>query len=126
MREPKKGATLLLAVYSLNQQGAYIHRVITFKSDIDCDVELSLCLREAPNGEPEITLEDSHLSADIPKPPEPDETPPPVIRLEATEHVHLRSNWSLPPLPPTLPENPTATERWKYLVAVLKQKADKV
>ena len=124
MRDPKKGATLLLAVYSLNQHVVYIQRVITFESDVDCD--LPSCLREAPNGEPEITLEDSHLSADIPKQPEPDEAPPPVIRSEATEHLRLRSVWSFPPLPPTLPENPTATERWKYLVAVLKQKAGKV
>ena len=124
MRDPRKGATLLLAVYSLNQHGGYIKKMITFKSDVECDVDLPLCLCETSNGDFEFTLEDIHLSSEIPQPDEPDDVPGPVTHLEATETLVVSAAWHIPPLRPTLPENPTAAERWKYLVEVLKQRAE--
>ena len=71
-----------------------------------------------------FTLEDIHLSSEIPQPDEPDDVPGPVTHLEATETLVVSAAWHIPPLRPTLPENPTAAERWKYLVEVQKQRAE--
>ena len=118
-----KTATLLLAI-TLNQHVVYTKKMITFKDDFHCDVEVTLCAYETPSGGSEITTEDQPPPLpEVPQPPEPDDVPEPVIRLEAEVNLAVRSRWHLPPLPTTLPENPTAKERWRYLLEVLKQKA---
>ena len=124
MHDPSKRATLLLAVYTLNQHGAYVKKMVTFNADVDFDVDLPLCLCETPSGELELAFEDLHPSSEIPQPDEPDDVPGPVTHLEATETLVVSAAWHIPPLRRTLPENPTAVERWKYLVEVLKQRAE--
>lgn len=118
-----KTATLLLAIYTLNQHGVYTKKMITFPGpDFPTDLELPLSVYETPTGELVVTIEDGHPP--LPEfPEEPDHDPPePVVRLAAEETLEVVSRWHLPPLPATLPESPTAAERWKYLLEVLKQR----
>ena len=117
-------ATLILVVYTLSQHGVYTKRMITFEGDFDRDVELPLCVYETPDGGFKFTTEDIHLSVDIPEPPEPDDVPRAVTATARSTATLGLSGIDLPARPPTLPENPTAEERWKYLLEVLKQAAD--
>ena len=125
MRDPKTKAKLLLAVHTLNQSAVYTKDLITFEGDFPHDLELALCLYEKPEGGFEFTIEDSPPPPDIPEPPEPDNVPSrPVTTVELKDTATLSVSRIVLPAPaPTLPENPTGEERWKYLLALLKQKA---
>lgn len=75
-----------------------------------------------PDGDFEFTLEDKHPAIEIPTPPEPEDVPRTrVFSFHDTVKVSA-SRLVLPALPPTLPENPTAKQRWNYLLAAVKQK----
>ena len=125
MRDPKTKAKLVLAVHTLNQTAIYTKNMVTFEGDFPHDVELALCLYEKPDGGFEFTIEDGPPPPDIPEPPEPDDEPRTVRTFGLKDTVTLTaSRLVLPALPPTLPENPTAKQRWQYLLDVLKQKAD--
>lgn len=121
-RDRPAPVTILLTMYSLSQHGTYVKRVATFEGTrIDPAVshlELPLCLIETPHG--------IELSIDPPElPGEPGDDPPkdrkPVVAT-AREEVSLKvSRLVLPAAPPALPESPTAKERWRYLLEVLKR-----
>ncbi|MYB05181.1 MAG: hypothetical protein F4Y24_02395 [Gemmatimonadetes bacterium] len=124
MRDPKTKAKLLLAVHTLNQTAVYTKNMIAFEGDFPHDVELALCLYEKPGGGFEFTIADNPPPPEIPEPPEFDDVPRPVTTVELKDTVTLSvSRLVLPALPPTLPEDPTAEERWEYLLDILKQKA---
>lgn len=104
---------LVLSLYYLLEQGTYTKKMITFESDIPCDVEVPVCLYEVPGGGLKIATEG------VPQSPDPDFEPP--TRFAARETLELVVGGGPIVDKPRLPENPTAQERWQYLIDVLKQ-----
>ena len=123
MRDPKARVKLMLAVHTLNQAAVYTKSMIAFESDFPQDVELALCLYEKPEGGFEFTIEDGPPPADLPGPPEPDSGQRTVRTFEIRDTITLKADRVvLRSPPPTLPENPTAKQRWEFLLAVVRQK----
>ena len=118
-------ATLALTVYSLSQQGVYTKGMITFEGDFHCDIELPLCLYQKPDGDFEFTIEEQHPAIELPEQPDPEV--PPRTRgtrdLSVTDTVLVSARVTVRRVRPILPENPTAKDRWEYLLAVLRQTA---
>ena len=112
MRDETK-IRLILSFYVLNQYATYTKETIIFEGDFPCDVELPLCAYEDPRGGFEITTEE------VPEPPELEGDPEPV-RVSVSETFQVTARPLV--ITPRLPENPTAQERWRYLLAVLKDK----
>ena len=118
--------TLVLTVYSLHQHGIYIKDVLKFESNYHCDVEIPICAHETPDGRVEITTEDVHFPTENPQPPQPDDEPMPVSIHGFSDLITASvGRLALPAIAPSLPENPTAEERWRYLLDVLKQKRER-
>ena len=129
MREAKT-IPLMLAVYCLSGHGKYITKMLSWDSafpvgpELQVLQELKLCLYQTTDGSLKVTFGDKPPTVAIPKPPAPDEPPKTVrtfaftdeLKISASRRVHLA-------LPPTLPEHPTAKERWQYLLEVVKHKA---
>ncbi len=129
MRETKT-IPLMLAVYGLSGHGKYITKMLSWDSafpvspELQALQELKLCLYQTSDGTIEVTFGDKPPAAAIPEPPEPDEPPRTVRTFEFRDEVKISiRRLVLPALPPTLPEHPTAKERWQYLLEVVKQKA---
>lgn len=129
MRETKT-IPLMLAVYGLSGHGKYITKMLSWDSAFTVSQELAalqelhLCLYQTPDGTIEVTFGDKPPTAAIPEPPGPDEPPTTVRTHEFTSELKISPNrFVFTSLPPTLPENPTAKERWQYLLKVVKQKA---
>lgn len=112
MRDEAK-IRLILSFYVLNQYATYTKETITFEGDFPCDVELPLCAYENPRGGFEITTEE------VPEPPEL-EREPEFVGVSVSETFRVTARPLV--ITPRLPENPTAQERWRYLLAVLKDK----
>ena len=112
-------------MYSLNQQGVHTKEMITFEGDFHCDIELPLCLYQKPDGDFEFTIEEQHPAIELPEQPDP-EVPPRTrgIRdLSVTDTALVSARVAVRRVRPILPENPTAKDRWEYLLAVLRQTA---
>ena len=120
MTKKPAAVMIVLHVYFLSQQGAYIKKMVTFDGtrnglELPHDLELPLCLMETSDG-----FKLSFDPSDLPeKPdPEPPENREPDLTLTFSDQVSLTT--VRPPL--ALPENPTARERWEYLAAELKRR----
>ena len=114
----------------LSGHGKYITKMLSWDSafpvgpELQVLQELKLCLYQTTDGSLKVTFGDKPPTVAIPKPPAPDEPPKTVrtfaftdeLKISASRRVHLA-------LPPTLPEHPTAKERWQYLLEVVKHKA---
>lgn len=126
MMSDAKKMTLVMAAYTLNQHGVYTKQMITFKGDFLVDLEVPLCIYEKPGGGFEITAADVQIPTAIPERPEPDDEPGTVSVRIVRARAEARADASVKHdvVPPTLPENPTAEQRWQHLLHVLKQKAE--
>ena len=124
MRDTAK-MTVVLTVYALHKHGIYIKEVLTFESNYHREVEIPICAYETPEGRVEMTTEDVHFPTENPDPPHPDDEPRPVSTHGFADIITARvGRLDLPALVPTLPDNPTAEERWRYLLDMLKQQSE--
>ena len=96
-----------MAVFAPHQHGIYTKKMISFQGEAGGGVEL--------------TSEAIAPPPDLPQEPEPE--PQPTRAFDVREEVGVIMRATIRRHPPTLRENPTAEERWRYLRQVLKQKA---
>ena len=116
---------LVLAVYSLSQQGVYTKETITFKGDFGCDIELPLCLYQEPSGDFKFTIEERFPASEMPERPELNDVPGTVFvsGRGVLDGLTATARLASPKGPPVLPGNPTPKQRWEYLLAVVKHKS---
>ena len=99
--------------FRLGTRGAYITQTlrVDFNVDLDHDLEVPVCVFNEPDGTIRASVE--------PPPERPEDEPGRTVERGIVENLVLSGEMLFPP---NLPENPTAEERWRYLLEILKQR----